>query len=73
MSAITEQLQALLSPPLAPKSQERTLEFLHSTYPTFDALNDGDALDKSVEDAENRSRELNQKVRTSGFQRSVCN
>ncbi|KAG8953229.1 hypothetical protein FRC04_002639 [Tulasnella sp. 424] len=65
MSAITEQLQALLSPPLAPKSQERTLEFLNSTYPTFDALNDGDALDKAVEDAENRSRELNQKLELS--------
>ncbi|KAG8956968.1 hypothetical protein FRC00_004657 [Tulasnella sp. 408] len=65
MSTITEQLQALLSPPLASTSQERALGFLDTTYPTFDVLNDGDALDKAVEAAESLSQELNQKLEAS--------
>lgn len=65
MSAITEQLQALLSPPLASTSQERALEYLDTTYPTFDALDDGDALDRALEAAEGRSQDLNQKLETS--------
>ncbi|KAG8985707.1 hypothetical protein FRB90_004499, partial [Tulasnella sp. 427] len=60
MSTITEQLQALLSPPLAATSDQRTLEFLNAKYPTFDALNEGDELDKALEAAEARSRELTQ-------------
>lgn len=71
MSTITEQLQALLSPPLASTSQERALGFLDTTYPSFDALNDGDALDKAVEAAESRSQELNQKVSSTRFRRSI--
>lgn len=68
MSAITQQIQSLLSPPDASTSQARTLEFINATFPSWDALNEPDVLDRHVETAVASSSELGRKV-SSG----VCN
>lgn len=68
MSAITQQIQSLLSPPDASTSQARTLEFINATFPSWDALNEPDVLDRYVETAAASSSELGRKV-SSGAQR----
>ncbi|KAG8895520.1 hypothetical protein FRB99_000501, partial [Tulasnella sp. 403] len=65
MSSITQQIQELLAPPVASTSQARTLEYLNTTYPSLDALIEGDNFDEAVKEAKASSDELRAQLEAS--------